>query len=208
MKAVLFDLDNTLCDIVSARLRFIADAGQSLGLAVQTRQAAEAATAGAEAVCRLLSPEATSLPAIRNAYRKSIAWLVTPNKIAQDVVERVRSEMRVGVVTNGGLPTQMTKLKLTLGHTSLSPIVVSSRVRCRKPDARIFRHALAGLSLAAGDVLFVGDDPREDMLGASNAGMRTCWLSHGRPRSLLPCRVDLMIDSLETLPEAIHAWRA
>ena len=46
-----------------------------------------------------------------------------------------------------------------------------------KPDPRIFHAAAAQLSLAAEEVLHVGDDATTDVLGAMNAGMQTAWVN-------------------------------
>src|SRR5207245_5943751 len=47
---------------------------------------------------------------------------------------------------------------------------------CRKPDPRIFRHALDGLGVESGDATFVGDSPSRDMAGARGVGMAHIWL--------------------------------
>ncbi|MFH2111239.1 MAG: HAD family hydrolase [Candidatus Bathyarchaeota archaeon] len=42
----------------------------------------------------------------------------------------------------------------------------------RKPDPRVFQYALSRIGVEAGDCLFVGDDPRWDVVGAVGVGMR------------------------------------
>ncbi len=46
-----------------------------------------------------------------------------------------------------------------------------------KPHIDIFHHACNRLGISPENVLHVGDDPLADVLGASNAGMRTVWLN-------------------------------
>jgi HAD superfamily hydrolase (TIGR01509 family) len=46
-----------------------------------------------------------------------------------------------------------------------------------KPDLRIFTSLLAAAGVAAGQVLHIGDDPRLDVIGATEAGMQAAWLN-------------------------------
>jgi putative hydrolase of the HAD superfamily len=48
-----------------------------------------------------------------------------------------------------------------------------------KPAAAIFHAACGHLGVAPGSVLHVGDDPRLDVAGARDAGLRTAWLNRG-----------------------------
>lgn len=45
----------------------------------------------------------------------------------------------------------------------------------RKPDAEIFRRALARCDVAAEHAMFVGDHPVADVEGAQLAGLRAVW---------------------------------
>jgi putative hydrolase of the HAD superfamily len=51
-------------------------------------------------------------------------------------------------------------------------IIDSSVVGVAKPDPRTFAPAIAALGLPAGDVAFVGDSVRYDMVGSESAGLR------------------------------------
>jgi putative hydrolase of the HAD superfamily len=83
-------------------------------------------------------------------------------------------------------------------------VIISAEVRLRKPDPRIFRRMLEMLRLDAGEVLFVGDTPRDDVWGAFQVGMHTAWISKGA--SELPEGIpspDLVIKDLAELPRAL-----
>jgi putative hydrolase of the HAD superfamily len=54
----------------------------------------------------------------------------------------------------------------------LDGVVVSAGAGARKPDPRIFEHALRLAGCAAEDALHVGDTPEEDLEGARAAGIR------------------------------------
>lgn len=53
-------------------------------------------------------------------------------------------------------------------------VVLSCEVGVRKPDRRFFAAVTDALGVDPGEVMFVGDSLRDDLLGAAAAGMRTC----------------------------------
>lgn len=99
------------------------------------------------------------------------------------LLEPLAAQVPLGLVSNGAPDVQRLKLE----RAELSPFfprpVFSGDLRQRKPHPRLFAAGLAslGVEVAAGEVLFVGDDPERDMAGARAAGLRTCWISGGRP---------------------------
>jgi len=64
----------------------------------------------------------------------------------------------------------------------------------RKPDPRIFRHALQRLGLEAEDCLFVGDDPRWDIDGPEALGMDTVLIDRTGRNSAAIHKLDRVID--------------
>lgn len=61
----------------------------------------------------------------------------------------------------------------------LSFIMVTSEYAARKPNRTLFEAAARLLSVAANDILFVGDSLEKDMTGAKAAGMKTLWFRTG-----------------------------
>ena len=59
------------------------------------------------------------------------------------------------------------------------PVVVSGDHGYRKPDRRLFEHALTGLGVAAEHAVYVGNDMHRDIYGARAAGMRTVLFGSG-----------------------------
>ena len=77
----------------------------------------------------------------------------------------------------------------------------SSDVGFRKPDGRIFRMALQRLGLAPERVVFVGDNPVADVLGAQRAGLASVLIVRpGCLSSGVSPVPDLRIESLAELP--------
>ncbi|HEY3889685.1 MAG TPA: HAD family hydrolase, partial [Caulobacteraceae bacterium] len=72
-------------------------------------------------------------------------------------------------------------------------------VGLRKPDAAIFRHALADLGCDASEAWFVGDHPDLDVRGAHEAGLTAFWVRTGgfdAPDELPGRRLDRLADLL------------
>jgi FMN phosphatase YigB (HAD superfamily) len=89
-------------------------------------------------------------------------------------------------------------------HAGTTCIFVCELVGSRKPEAAIFLAAAACLHLAPERILFVGDTPEADIVGAHRVGMRTAWVrrtDRAWPRHLAVAACDLTITTLaELLP--------
>ena len=72
-----------------------------------------------------------------------------------------------------------------------------------KPDQRFFELALSRSGLRASEVLFVGDSPEHDIIGASAVGMQTVLITDGGiPPPLQTGRVNISADyTIGTLTE-------
>ncbi|MBQ4091263.1 MAG: HAD family hydrolase [Clostridia bacterium] len=55
-------------------------------------------------------------------------------------------------------------------------IVISSDAGVKKPAKAIFNLALSRFSLSANDCIYVGNDMRDDVLGATGAGLKTVYI--------------------------------
>jgi FMN phosphatase YigB (HAD superfamily) len=88
---------------------------------------------------------------------------------------RSRERVRIGLVSNypcgRALRSSLERVGI-IDH--LDPVVISGEVGWVKPHASVFRAALDALGLPPEKVLFVGDRWDADMVGARDAGMRTC----------------------------------
>lgn len=90
------------------------------------------------------------------------------------------ARLPLALITNGGAENQRAKIA-QLGLERFFPaerIIVSDEVGSWKPEPEIFCAALTAL----GDpdpktVMHVGDDPVNDIAGAAQVGMSTCWVA-------------------------------
>jgi putative hydrolase of the HAD superfamily len=86
------------------------------------------------------------------------------------------ADIPFGIVTNGRTDQQTRKIQ-ALGLDRLTTCqFISEQFGASKPDASIFEAAVACLHTDPHHVVFVGDNPRNDIWGAHQVGMRTIWM--------------------------------
>jgi putative hydrolase of the HAD superfamily len=219
IRAVLFDLDDTLVDhqhasraaIAGVRARFAAFQARELDALVAENQRIldeihqevalgrrDVADARIERYRRLFAfvghPDGRAAAAAelhRRLYHASRRCV----EGALELVTLLSTRLRVGIVSNNTLAEQTEKLA-TFGFAPMvRALVTSEEVGVAKPDRRIFRAALDRLECEAHEAVMIGDAWREDIVGATGAGIRALWLNrHGaaHPDSSLA----LMIQTL------------
>jgi putative hydrolase of the HAD superfamily len=93
------------------------------------------------------------------------------------VVKELSRKFKLGVVSNSFTDVQYRKLEAMGLRDLFSCIVLSEEFGIRKPDPRIFQQAVALLHMQSQECLYVGDSYANDVIGAKNAGMQACWLN-------------------------------
>jgi putative hydrolase of the HAD superfamily len=116
--------------------------------------------------------------------------------------------LRLGVITNGGATIQSLKIDALGVRQAMSTILISEAIGLAKPDGRVFHLALAQLHLEPSDAVYVGDHPIVDVLGASAAGLRAVWLRRSIPWPEEHPAPALQIDTLPGLIPLIHTMHA
>lgn len=84
--------------------------------------------------------------------------------------------VRTGIVTNGEVVSQQAKIEHLGLQRKVDAVVISGQLGIRKPDVRIFHHALERVDAVARRAIFVGDHPENDVAGAHGAGLYTVWI--------------------------------
>jgi 2-haloalkanoic acid dehalogenase type II len=101
---------------------------------------------------------------------------VRPYDGVSSLLADLRSQYRLGILTNGPSDIQWEKLRALDLPSIVNEIVVAGDVGIFKPDARVFHLLLDRLAVPARAALFVGDSYERDIVGAHEAGMRTAWI--------------------------------
>jgi FMN phosphatase YigB (HAD superfamily) len=112
--------------------------------------------------------------------------------------------LKLGIVANiwsGGMNPVLARFKIEdFFHTTVADMDVGFA----KPDPRIFRLALENLRLAPEQVIMVGDNPKTDIKGAYDLGIRTVRLMRGPNRTQPDCvEANFKIRNFSTLASII-----
>lgn len=153
--------------------------------------------------------DATLAEAVRH-YARPIRDGVHAAPGAAETLAALRAQgLRVGLVSNTIWPGELHLEDLAeaglLQH--LEHTIFSGDLGIWKPNRAIFEHALHALGVAPHEAVFVGDNPREDILGAQAVGMRGVLVAS---REFAPGNVepDAIIHKLPELLPLIASWAA
>ncbi|MFI5372390.1 MAG: HAD-IA family hydrolase [Candidatus Eisenbacteria bacterium] len=196
IRAIVFDLDNTLTDFmrmkaaaIDAAVDAMIDAGLNLPRdAVRARIDAIYQEQGIEyqkVFDQLLESElghidpkilASGVVAYRRARESS---LVLYPHVQMTLLELVRRGIRLGVVSDAPGPQAWLRLcQLGLQHV-FEAVVTFDDTRQFKPSPAPFREVLRRLGVEPHEALMVGDWPARDMVGGRQLGMRTAFARYG-----------------------------
>lgn len=102
------------------------------------------------------------------------------------ILEYCAEHRKLGVITNGPSAHQWCKIKTLDLEQWVNPeyIFVSGDVGVNKPERGIFEYAMKKMNLQdPEDIVYVGDSYEKDILGAAGAGWKTIWMER-REREL------------------------
>lgn len=122
---------------------------------------------------RALDKDASLGIAMMEYWESLVLDEAVPFEDTMQVLKAVRTRFTTGIVTNGFNRMQYAKIKKYGLAEAVDFCLVSEEVQSHKPDQRIFEIALekAG-NFPAEQVLFVGDNPVNDIEGALHAGLQ------------------------------------
>ncbi len=221
VKAVLFDLDDTLYDRKQAYFNWVCSFTRRYFSDVSDTQRLEIINA----LMRLDKYEDAprdelfmefnqtyplphvSISTLVDEYYRDFPRCLAPMKEALELLHVLReTHIPFGIITNG-TAYQSRKIQI-LGLDQLTSCIFVSRVFGKdKPDPAIFLAAASHLQLPAEEILFVGDNPYNDIWGAHCVGMRTVWLqrTHPWPATLAANLADMTFESLHEFIMFIRA---
>lgn len=107
--------------------------------------------------------------ALYDLFGTAAPWKLEPG--CEELLRELNGRgFRLAVISNfdSRLPAILSALGILGG---LERVFVSSILGIAKPDPRIFQFALKEMKAGAGECIHVGDNPRDDLLGATGAGI-------------------------------------
>ena len=117
---------------------------------------------------------------------------------AHQVIESLRRSYPVALLSNADdnflLPC------LEANNLTFDTVITSEQVRSMKPEPEIFQHLADRINAEPSSILYVGDSPIADVLGARQAGLKVAWVNRfGLRKPRLAPHPDLRVRSLSEL---------
>jgi putative hydrolase of the HAD superfamily len=216
LKAILFDVDDTLFDRNGAQLMaldVIAREFQNLFVGIGRQELVDAFLESdrltilefygdiptiknvrvrrAQVFLDLLGLDRAHANALAELYVEAYPRMNAPVDGAVALVETLAPRFQLGIVSNSLPDVQYQKLE-TLGiRRFFDCIVLSEEFGIRKPDPAIFWHATELLGREPGECLYVGDSYTADVVGAKGAGLQVFWFN---PNGLHPPKDSVECD--------------
>ncbi|KAA3642470.1 MAG: noncanonical pyrimidine nucleotidase, YjjG family [Bacteroidetes bacterium] len=103
---------------------------------------------------------------------------------AKEVLRYLDEHYMMHIITNGFVEAQYVKIKNTGLENYFKQVVVSDGLGYRKPDKRIFHHAMKLAGASQKDSLMIGDDYDADIVGARAIGIDQVYFKpmHEKPK--------------------------
>ena len=110
-------------------------------------------------------------------YRREYLDARRATASAESLLIAVRSRAAIAIVSNNMLQEQVEKLEFCRLAAHVDALIVSEAVGVSKPDPAIFRAALDAVRVEPGEAVMIGDSWTADVLGAHAAGIRPIWFN-------------------------------
>lgn len=119
-----------------------------------------------------------------------------------------RMGLKTGLITNGNHALQYAKIGMLGLEPHFDEIIATGDYGIHKPDRAIFDIMREKLGFAPEEMVYVGDNPVNDVEGARGAGWKTVWMkSTGywderiAPADREVCKVNEVFDAILSLEE-------
>lgn len=216
IRAVIFDLDNTLVDFmamkrqaIDAAVTAMIDAGLNMSPRdvrdhvdrIYGEQGIEYQKVFDELLTTVLGRiDYKMLSAGIVAYRRAREAALTPYPhVSATLTTLVKRGIQLAVVSDA--PTREAWLRLCYinFHHIFDAVVTFDETGRRKPDPAPFRLALERLGVSPSQALMVGDCAERDMVGAAALGMKTAFARYGDVFGDQIVHADYILDDITGL---------
>ena len=220
IRAVIFDLDNTLIDFMTMK-RISCDAAISAMIGAGLNVDKEKAT---KELFKLYDKYGLEEKSIFQLFLKKIAKKIDYELLASGIVayrrvrtgflepyphvEKVLYELKqrgikLAIVSDAPrLKAWIRLVSMKINHL-FDVVVTFEDTRELKPSTKPFKIAFRKLDLKANECLMVGDRPEKDIKGAKKLGMLTCFAKYGNPKAK-SLNADYEINDIKELIEIIE----
>lgn len=95
-----------------------------------------------------------------------------------EVLEQLKSKYRLGIITNGYSSVQREKIATAGIEGYFEDIIISGEHPFAKPDPRIFLLSCKHLEVKPEEMIYVGDYYPNDIAGALSANIKPIWITN------------------------------
>jgi putative hydrolase of the HAD superfamily len=103
----------------------------------------------------------------------------------EEMLRQLKETYRLGLLSNfthAPAARMLTELFGLIPYFDV--ILISGELGYRKPHPMVFEKLIEQLGFEGHEILFVGDDPEPDIIGALNSGIQPVWMTYVRDNSL------------------------
>ncbi len=216
IKAVIFDLDNTLVDFMKMKGRAVEAACNAMidaGLNITLQNAIEEINSiykeyGMEyqkVFDQFIQKQIGKinykiLASGIVAYRKAReAELIPYPHVNSTLIDLSKKGYKLGILSDAPIKEAWMRLAYMNFHHLFDAIVTFDDTRNRKPDPEPFNVILAKLDVMPYEAIMVGDWFERDIIGASNVGMKTVFARYGDAFNTQNHNADFEINDVSEL---------
>jgi HAD superfamily hydrolase (TIGR01662 family) len=225
IRAVAFDLDNTLLNFFEAKQAGCLGAAEELVragmkgsskkiakeiLEIYTSLGIESDNVFTQFIESKTGEEDKELlgAAIRGYLTEKNRVLRVYPGILRTIRALRKKKFKLAIVTDASELKALKRIKRTRILTYFDVIQTHSESGFWKPHPKVFSLLLSRLKLKPEEILFVGDIPERDIKGAKLAGMRTAFAKYGWIKKYFPIhddseRAEFVLDKPEDILEVI-----
>lgn len=187
--SLVFDMDNTLFDLVSAKMQACGEVTRLLGSGDAQELFSyflrrQGGFEDPENIREFMQDYGCYTPELFS-HAVSLFWEVQLDQIApypgvvHTLAQLDRRGYRIGLVTDAHGAQAMTRLEKTGLAGFFDPVVTFEMTGAHKPSTLPFLCALLRMGSRARETLLVGDSPRRDIAAGRVLGMQTVYARYG-----------------------------
>ena len=220
VKAIIFDLDNTLIDFMKMKTQATEAAVEAMidaGLKIEKEKALkiinklykkfgiEYQKVFDEFLKEVLGEvDQKILAAGVVAYRRIKEGYVEPYPhVIPTLIELIKRGYILCIISDAPAFQAWSRLAGMKLHHFFDFVIAFEATRVKKPHELPFKLALKKLKLKPEEIMMVGDDPRRDIEGAKKLGMVTVLAKYGQIFKSKRIKADFEIDDIKELLEIL-----
>ena len=222
LKAIIFDLDNTLVDFLYMKDQAINAAiigMQETGLNLSHSKAKKI-------IFNIYKKEGYEYQEVLNEFIISIYGKINYKILAAGIVcYRIAKEkslvlypnvnntlikisklgLKLGLITDAASREAWTRLYSVNLHHMFNKVITYDDTKTYKPSKVPFTMILDYFNISPSEAVMVGDWPERDMEGAKNVGMRTAYAKYGdKEENNAPIKTDIILNDISEILEYIN----